>query len=60
MLTRKDYRKIAEIIHTHRLRLNGEELIVANPFISDLCAWLKTDNPNFDPATFCRATYGQL
>ena len=59
MLTRKDYRKLAEMIHSHRLERDGKEYITAQPFITELCIWLQADNPAFDRCGFYRATYGQ-
>ena len=51
-MTRKHYRKIADIIRVHTENATPEELAVAASIAVNLTDVLRDDNPNFDIERF--------
>lgn len=54
-MTRKHYRKIAEVIRVHTENTTPEELAVASSIAVNLTDVLRDDNPNFDTDRFLAA-----
>ena len=52
MMSRKDYVKIAKIVHEHRQALEYDNYV---DFVHDLCVIFEEDNDRFDSDKFCQA-----
>ena len=52
MMSRKDYIKIAKVVHEHRRALEYDNYI---DFVHDLCVIFEEDNDKFDSDKFCHA-----
>jgi len=59
-MTKKDYKKLAELLTKHRTMANLRQgmtfVIKKGEFMIDLCNYLKQDNPRFDEIKFREAT----
>lgn len=55
-MTKKDYKKFAEIIKTHAYWVPPNYICInLNDFLDELSDYLATDNPNFDREKFINA-----
>ena len=52
MLTRKDFKAIAEIIEINTVNKTSKSVIYKLGLINHLCKWLATQNPRFDGEKF--------
>ena len=62
MLTRKDYKAIAAIIHMNRTNEPEDDtnrFLIFDQAIPDLADYMAQDNPNFDRGKFIKACHGE-
>lgn len=52
MLTRKDFKAIAEIIEVNTVNKTSKPVVHKLGLINHLCEWLPTQNPRFDGDKF--------
>jgi len=51
-LTKKDFKKVAEILRHRKGTSDTEGKISLYPLLEDLCYWFKSENPDFDEQKF--------